>query len=248
MGQKELTRRPSEPGRTPMTTTAPEQHKQRREPAVAVSRCRDGETIAAILARDYFDEPVRSFPAFLKRAFARRWCARADGLYFVTAEVAGEYAGFVFAHTMGDALFKRFARAHPAYLPPLAWTLLKMRAGGLPARRRAAGAESSPARPDAEALAALALPNLPGPFEWSPADGRTGRIGLVFVSPRQRGRGIAARLLEAVVREMAADRVESVEAHIDPTNLPSVRTFLKAGWSVGRASGGDFLAHVRAAR
>lgn len=231
-----------------MMSLDPEQ-QQRHEPLVTVSRCRDGEKIAWILARDYFDEPVRSFPPSLKRAFARRWCARADGLYFMTAEVAGEYAGFVFAHAMGDALFKRFARAHPTYLPPLAWTLLKMRTTGLLGRRRAAGQEAPrPAGPDEGALAVLALPSLPGPFAWSPADGRTGRIGLVFVSPDYRGRGLAARLLGAVAHEMADDRIESVEAHIDLTNLASVRTFLKAGWSVSRASGGDFLACVRAAR
>ena len=230
-----------------MTTSVFEEQHQ-RQPAVVVSRCRDGEKIAGILARDYFDEPVRSFPAFLKRAFALRWCARADELYFMTAEVEGEYAGFVLAHTMGDALFKRFARAHPAYLPPLAWTLLRMRTGGLLPRRRSADADSQrPAAPD-EAFASLSLPDIPGPFAWSPADGTTGRISLVFVSPRHRGHSLAARLLEAVVREMAADRVETVEAHIDATNLSSVRTFLKAGWSVGRASGGDFLARVKAAR
>ena len=212
-------------------------------PLAAVSRCRDAGLIELIFERDYFDDPIRSFPAPLRRAFAGSWCAKREEVYLVVGDVGGERAGFVLAHTLGDRLFKGFARAHPRHLPALAWAALRMKLSRAEPYPEAEG-PSDPAGRAAvdEQVAALGIRQTGRPFAWSPADGRTGRISLLYVDASYRGHGLARRMLDRVAGEMRAGGAHSVEAHINPYNLPSVRAFLKSGYEVSRTAGGDFFA------
>src|SRR2546423_1771411 len=88
--------------------------------AVALRRCRDPHAVEMILRRDYCDDPVRRSPAGVIRSLARGWFARSRDIYLYCAEINGRYAGFVFGHTLGPSIWKRFALAHPYHLPALA--------------------------------------------------------------------------------------------------------------------------------
>ena len=216
-----------------------------RAPAVVVRRSHDPAVIARVLEEEYFDDPIRSFPAGLKRAFAAEWCAARDDVYFVTAEVDGRPAGFVFGHAMGDQLVKLFGRRNPRHLPALVWTYLRLRLAPVGTASEAAAVPADTARVDAE-FAALGIPEDARPFAWSP-DARDARIALLSVSSAYRGHGLARRLLDRVADEMAAGGVLAVEAHIEPYNLSSVRAFLKSGYELRRMAGRDFFARRRLA-
>lgn len=208
---------------------------------VSARRCREPELIERILREDYFDEPVRSFPAAARRAFARAWCATRAEIHFVVSEVGGEYAGFVLGHTLGDRLVKDFARAYPRHLPALVWT--KLRPSRRDARSEAAGPADEGGRAKVEAeVEALGIRRVGRPFAWAPADGRAGRISLLLVGKNFRGHGLAPLMLERLDVEMRAAGVRLVEAHIDPYNLPSVRAFMKSGYEITRMADKDFLA------
>lgn len=212
------------------------------EPLVVVRRCREPETIERILERDYFDEPVRSFSTGLRRAFASEWCAKRDEIYFVVAEVDGKHAGFVFGHAMGDGLVKFFARRNPRHLPQLLLTWLRMR---LSPNEKGPVSEAASVPPDTSGVeaefAALGIQNIESHFVWSP-DARSGRIALLSVHPDYRGYGLARRLLDGVAEHMSAGGVKTIEAHIDPYNISSVRAFLKSGYDIWRMADKDFLA------
>lgn len=213
---------------------------------VTVSRCRDAEVIERVLRERYFDDPIRRFPAGLRRAFAASWCAKREEVYMVVAEVGGEEAGFVLGHTLGDELFRRFAREHPLHLPALAWTRLLMRLSPAAPYAEAEGPSDAAGRAAVEEqYAALAIPRSGRPFAWSPGDGRTGRISLLYVDPRFRGHSLARRMLDLIAEEMRAAGARGVEAHVNPYNIASVRAFMKSGYEVSRASGSDFFARKR---
>lgn len=214
-------------------------------PAIVVRRTRDSALIARVLEEEYFDDPIRSFPAGLKRAFAAEWCATRDDIYFVTAEVDGRPAGFVFGHAMGDRLVKLFGRRNPRRLPALVWTYLRLRLTPGGAASEAAAVPADTARVDAE-FAALGIPEDARPFAWSP-DARDARIALLSVGRAYRGHGLARLLLDRVAEEMDAGGVLAVEAHIEPYNLSSVRAFLKSGYELRRMAGKDFFARRRLA-
>jgi len=209
-------------------------------PSVVVRRSRDADVIARILDREYSDEPIRSFPAGLKRAFAAGWCATRDDVYFVTAEVDGRPAGFVCGHAMGDGFVKLFGRRNPKHLPALVLTFLRLRLGPKCPTPEAAAVPADTSRVEAE-FAALGIPNDARPFAWS-RDERDARIALLFVGPEFRGHRLARRLLDATAEEMRASGVRAVEAHIDPYNISSVRAFLKSGYELRRMAGKDFFA------
>jgi GNAT superfamily N-acetyltransferase len=214
-------------------------------PSVVVRRSRDPEVIARVLEEEYFDDPIRSFPSGLKRAFAAEWCAARGDVYFVTAEVDGRPAGFVLGHAMGDQLVRLFGRSKPRHLPALVLTYLRLRlAPGGPSSEAAVVPEDT-ARVDAE-FAALGIPEDARPFAWS-ADARAARIALLSVNRAYRGHSLARRLLDCVADEMAADGLDAVEAHIEPYNLSSVRAFLKSGYELRRMAGKDFFARRRLA-
>ncbi|HVF55986.1 MAG TPA: GNAT family N-acetyltransferase [Pyrinomonadaceae bacterium] len=216
------------------------------ERSISVERCRDPELIEQVLRRDYFDDPIRYLPENTIRTLARSWFARRSEIYFITAEVDGAYAGFVFAHTMGPALWRLFARRHPLHIPALLRAKAKMRKPSTPESRPAHVPSDAAQVEKIEAeIAALNLPVLPRPFAWAPADGRSGRIALLFTHSGFRGLGLAQHMLEGAARHMAASGVTCVEAHIDEYNISSVRAFMKAGWEVSRMSARDFWARKK---
>ena len=102
---------------------------------------------------------------------------------------------------------------------------------------------ASPESDDLEAqITALEIPSLSRPFTFAAAESATGNIPLVFVHPDHRGKGIAPSLLRRISEEMFHDGIKCVEAHIDLTNLSSVRAFLRAGFEVYRMTTNDFWA------
>ena len=218
---------------------AQEQHgKSTRR--VTVRRCREADFIARILQRDYFDEPICHFPRSTIRALASSWFATKRGIYFLIAEVDGSYAGFVFGHTLGSNLWRLFAREHPQHFPAFFWAWARMRMpGGLLRINRNVSPQTVPLVEVAEERNGSSSTRS---FAWSPANMRTGRIGLVYVNPDYRGYGVATLLLDDLVQQMATDGVARVEAHIDSLNTSSVRAFRKSGWQVTRMAAGDFLA------
>ena len=210
--------------------------------AVSIRRCRDPEQIASILRRDYFDDPVPHLSHRVIATFARDWIAQKSEVYLLTAESDGTYAGFVFGHTLGPRFWRLFAKDHPEFLPSLASVALKMKFANK-FKRGFAQLPASPKSDDLESqIKALAIPSLSRPFTFAAAGSATGNIPLVFVHPDHRGKGIAPILLTRISEEMFHDGARCVEAHIDLTNLPSVRAFLRAGFEVYRMTTNDFWA------
>jgi GNAT superfamily N-acetyltransferase len=209
-------------------------------PSVVVRRSHDPAELTRVFEEEYFDDPIRSFPSGLKRAFAAEWCVTSPDIYFVTAKVDGRPAGFVFGHAMGNGLVKLFGRRNPRHLPALVRTYLRMRfaPGGYSGEAAAVPADTG--HVDA-AFAALGIPADQRPFAWSDA-ARAARIALLSVNNAYRGHGLARLLLDRAAEEMAAHGIDTVEAHIDPYNLSSVRAFLKSGYEMRRMAGKDFLA------
>jgi GNAT superfamily N-acetyltransferase len=210
------------------------------EDACHVRRCRDPQFIADVLERDYFDAPIRFFPKSLIRA-ASDFVAASPRSYFLVADVDGSYAGFVFAHTIGPSLWRRFALSHVMrYGPSLACAVW--------AQFVAAPLKSSANRDHPTSSATYtggkAIPEcvqqVDHPFRWSPHRPGRGQIDLLFVKAEFRGQGIAPRLLSATATEMADTGVTLIEAHVDPENIPSLRAFLSAGWEAYRTSESDF--------
>ena len=104
----------------------------RLDPAIAedvrVERCRDPEVLERILVDDFYEEPIRYFPASLKRAVARGFFATSENIVFLTAQVDGERAGVVFGHTLGQTLWRKFARANcHRFGLVLAWVVFQQR-------------------------------------------------------------------------------------------------------------------------
>lgn len=214
-------------------------------PSITVQRCLDARVAARILRQDYYDDPMPYLTDGVIRTLARDWITGKKEVYLLTVEVDGNYAGFVFGHRLGPHFWRLFARRHARHLPALLRARLRIKLGnkmrGHPSPRLEQKVEDVEAQ-----VAALNIPTLPRPFSWSPAsDGRTGILPLVFVRKDYRGHGLAQRLLKEFCERMFADGAQSVEAHIDPQNLSSVRAFLKSGWEVYRMSSNDFWARKR---
>jgi GNAT superfamily N-acetyltransferase len=206
---------------------------------VVCRRCHDPGAIEEILRRDYYDVPLRYFPGPLLRRAVREVLAPSPDVYFVTAEVQGQYAGFVFGHTLGQTVWRRFARANLARHPvSLARLVVRLRLL-LPLRQRFARRRAAAGRGGA-AADGPAVPRLDHPFRWSPERPDVGHVDMVFVPDRSRGLGVAPRLLAFTTREMADRGVTLVEAHVDADNRASLRAFLKAGWEAFQTTGGDY--------
>ena len=213
-----------------------------------VRRTTDPALIERILREDSFDAPIPYFPpAFLRRA-VRDLLASSPAVYFVVAEVNGVYAGFVLAHTLGPTIWRKFARSqlwrHPIAIMwiairlktrPLLWTLRRRQRLRSVQRVRSADVANTPP----------AVKQLDGPFEWSPEHPDIAQVDQFFVRAPFRGLGLAARLLRCAMCEMATNNVALVEAHVDETNEPSLRAFLRAGWEAFSTRGGDFYVRCR---
>jgi hypothetical protein len=209
---------------------------------INVSLCKDTERIFEILRRDYFDAPICYFPRPLLRALAR-WIAKSDRLFLVIAEVAGEYAGFLFGHTMGsNSIWRRFAFANAWHLFELLWVWIRIhifpwvRFHILRKPKKVLNQENL------AKLNNLGLPTLKHPFEWSPDDPKIECVELSFVLPEYRGRELLQYLRICNYQEMSKRGVKLIETHIDSDNYPAVHSFLKLGFEIFKMSKGDFYA------
>jgi ribosomal protein S18 acetylase RimI-like enzyme len=175
-------------------------------------------------------------------------------LYFIVAYDSKEYAGFVFGHTVGKQLWRKFARAHLwSHGLDIARLLIRHRLirtiGQAVNSWKGDSSPSEEPEPRSErgsseaALGKLSraegFSELGRPFAWSNALD-TGYISSLYVSEHKRGRGIAPALLDFVCAEMCRDGARAIEAHADAGNISSARAFQKSDFSVFRAAGGDF--------
>lgn len=208
--------------------------------AVTVERCRQPERIERILAEDYFDEPIRYFSRSLIHAVASDWFARSDDIFFLTASVNGHYAGFVFAHRLGPAMWRDYVRSHWHKHPlSLSWVIWRQFGwerlrGHLRRLVRPRPVSTNKTRELPE------VPRLDRPFGWTTDRPDVAQLDLLFVSPPYRGHGVAAALLDGTIGVLRTAGVSLVESHVDPWNAASLRAFLKAGWQAFQMSANDF--------
>jgi ribosomal protein S18 acetylase RimI-like enzyme len=208
---------------------------------IQVKRCRDHRVIANILRRDYFDDPIPRLSDPVIQTFARQWVACRKEMYLLTADVGGNYAGFVLAHTLGSRMWRSFAREHPVHFPALGWAALRMKLDQK-VKRPSSHQTNGSQRALQTQLHDLEISSIARPFSWAPEGSGAGIIPLVFVHSDYRGHGLAVHLLEEVSREMFRDGASAIEAHIDLHNISSVRAFRKSGFQVYLTTTKDFLA------
>jgi GNAT superfamily N-acetyltransferase len=218
---------------------------RRETETIQVQRCRDPRRIARILSEDYFDDPVRRFPARLIRAIAQEWFATSEQIVLMTVQVDQEYAGFVFAHTIGPTLWRQWAREQfPRHALTLASVWLRCRLSpamtGWRARRQPAATQN-----DHMPEWAARLPRLGKAFGWRVDGANTGYLDLLLVREPFRGRNLAPRMLRGLSQEMANQGVTLIESHVDPRNYASLRAFMKAGWEPFRAERNDWYLRYR---
>ena len=170
---------------------------------INVSLCKDLGKIFEILCRDYCDAPICYFPPSLLRALTR-WIVKSDRIFLVTAEVAGEYAGFFFGHAIGPkSIWKRFAFANAGHLFELLWVWMHihifpwLRIHILRKPKRVLNQENL------TKLNNLGLPTLNRPFEWSTDDPQIGCIEQSFVVPEYRYVGLPQCLSTCFYQEMS---------------------------------------------
>jgi GNAT superfamily N-acetyltransferase len=70
------------------------------------------------------------------------------------------------------------------------------------------------------------------PFSWNDPPANSARLLYFGVSPDYRGRGIGMELLNALASDAALHGFAVLDSSIDKTNVPSMRTHLKAGWQL----------------
>jgi len=207
-------------------------------------RCHDPIVIEQILRSDAFDAPIPYFPRSFLRRSVRDLLAPSRDVYFVIAELHGEYAGFTLGHTLGPTLWRKFARAQLARHPfAIGWIVFRLKAlrplqwklGGWLRRTRSLAADVSP-----NLTGILTVPKIDRPFAWSAERPDIGQVDQLFVRSRFRGLGLAPQLLRHLTAEMARQKVTLIEAHVDADNYSSLRAFLKAGYEAFQATGGDF--------
>ncbi len=207
--------------------------------------CRDPGLIETILTDDYFDAPVCYFPTALIRTAAQDWFCATPGIYLVTAEADGHYAGFVFGHTLGPGLWRQFARRQvQRHFGALSWVWFQTQVWQ-PLRGRFAKWTRPAEIREPAPLWVEDLPRLRRPFQWSPPRPGLGYVDLLFVRPAFRGRGLAPRLLQRLGHEMRNRGVEAIESHVDAANYVSLTAFRKAGWQAFRTTDGAFHLHHR---
>jgi GNAT superfamily N-acetyltransferase len=213
---------------------------------VSFRRTHDAALIERTLRRDAFDAPIPYLTPGLLRVAVRSLLAPSPDVYFVVAEVDGAYAGFVLAHTLGPRFWRRFAREQLAAHPiAMARTVVSLKFRPLLAElRRLRPKSSTPTGGATPPSPTVGLPDgivtLDRPFGWSDPRPDIGQLDQFFVVPDYRGRGVAAGLLRTTTAEMERSQVSMVEAHVDADNVPSLRAFIRAGWTAYRMAGGDF--------
>jgi GNAT superfamily N-acetyltransferase len=206
---------------------------------IKVERCHDADVLLNIFQHEYYDSPVCFFPDRLLSA-ASHWLIRLPEAFPLVATCETRVAGFLFGHSLGPGLWRRFSKEHIHLAPWFATyaisRLLNRRANRFDPRKLAGefGAHDS--------TLIAELPANERPFTWTKPGSGTAYIDMVYVKPEFRGCGLAVRLLRTAATEMRNVGLDRIEAHIDQSNLSSVSAFLKAGWNVARASKGDFFA------
>jgi GNAT superfamily N-acetyltransferase len=205
---------------------------------IQLRRCRNPALIEHLLSEHYFDAPICYFPRSLIRTLARGWFATSAEIYLITAEMQGQCAGFLFGHTLGPGLWRRFAREQwRRHFFALLWVAVTMRVLR-PLRKRLRPRCASPlAHGPAAQVRALDLPQLDHPFRWSPHRPDLGCTELIFVREEFRGHGLAPRLYRFLAEEMRCRGVRIIEGHIDAYNYASVRANLKSGWEIFQTTG-----------
>jgi GNAT superfamily N-acetyltransferase len=208
---------------------------------INVSLCRDPGRIVEILRRDYIDGPICYFPRSLLRALAQ-WIAKSDRMFLVTLDVDGDYAGFIFGHTMGHkTIWKRFAFNNPRHFFALLWVWIHMNI--LPwVRIHILRKTKTMNQENLAKLNNLNLPTLNRPFSWHSDDPQIGFTELLFVVPEYRGLGLSNYLSKYLYQEMSKRGVRLIEAHINADNYPAVRASLNHGFEIFKMTEGDFYA------
>ena len=208
---------------------------------INVSLCRDPTRIVEILHRDYFDEPICYFSRSLLRVFAQ-WISKSNRMFLVTLDVDGNYAGFIFGHTMGQkSIWKRFALANSRHF--FALFLVWMHMNVFPwVRIHILKKTKTLNKENLAKLNNLNLPTLNHPFSWSPDDPQVGCTEMSFVAPEFRGLGLSNYLSKYLYYEMSKRGVQFVEAHINADNYPAVRATLNHGFEIFKMGTGDFYA------
>jgi GNAT superfamily N-acetyltransferase len=206
-------------------------------------RTRAPEEIERILRQDAIDAPTPYFSPRLLRTAVRDLLAPSPDVFFITAEVQGRYAGFVFSHALGPGMWRDFARRH-VFRHPVALGMLMVRLHLLvPLRRKLARRRGTPVgdrTSERTKGVPVSVPKSDKLFAWTRGTGRVGQVDMLFVRDDCRGLGVAPAMLHCAIREMARRDVTLAEAHVDPGNYSSVRAFLKAGWTGIEMSDGDF--------
>jgi len=209
-------------------------------------RTRDPEEIERILRQDAIDAPTPYFSPRLLRTAVRDLLAPSPDVFFITAEVQGRYAGFVFSHALGPGMWRDFAIRH-VFRHPVALGMLMVRLHLLvPLRRRWARQAGSPGNRTSERTKGVPIPVPKSDklFSWTRGKGRVGQVDMLFVRDDCRGLGVAPEMLHCVIQEMARRDVTLAEAHVDPGNYSSLRAFLKSGWSGIEMADGDFYVSI----
>ena len=91
-------------------------------------RTHDRGVIERILRADAFDAPIPYFSKSLLRSAVDDLLASSPDVYFLVAEVRGEYAGFVLTHLLGPTLWRKFARDQFAKHPfGIVWVTVRLK-------------------------------------------------------------------------------------------------------------------------
>lgn len=212
---------------------------------VEVERCHNADVVLNFLKHEYYDSPVCFFPDRVLTA-ASQWLVRLPEALVLVASCETQIAGFLFGHSLGPGLWRRFAKEHinlgPWFAQYAISRFLNRRSNRFDSRNLSGTVD------EREPKVIVGLPATERPFEWTKPGSGTGYIDMVYVKPEFRGCGLAPALLRASETEMRNAGLQRIEAHIDQSNVPSVIAFLKTGWSVARARGGDFLASTDLAK
>jgi len=211
---------------------------------VVFYRTHDRGVIERILRADAFDAPIPYFSDALLRSAVDGLLAPSPDVYFLVAEVRGEYAGFALTHLLGPTLWRKFAREQVAKHPfGIGWLTIRLKVIRpllWKMNRWAARARKPAAQPPRDVPSPPSVRRVDRPFAWSAPSPDIGQLDQIFVRADFRGRDIAPGLLEQLKLEMAERPFTLVEAHVDATNRASLRAFLKAGWEAYETSGGDY--------
>lgn len=182
------------------------------------------ETMGVVLAKHYSDEPLSMLPGFARRILARRWRQRDDVFYVEARTEAGEYMGFLFGQTLGEAPW-RSLMSDPVWMTPFAlFPLLARRF-----KRRAPRPAEEVGSTSADDHPTLDFPPLPeGILQSEPYL----KMDYMEVEPQFRGMRVAHYLYTAMEEQARAAGLGMISSRIAIHNLPSVKALHRAGYMV----------------